>query len=610
MPRKPAPNPVGAAPQTGYGRADENVADAEKALRAHPLFAPLMLRVSIIRQVGNLCPADGWAVVTSGGQIHVHAKRWGSRDEWTYVLAHCLLHLAFGHFGAQDFEYEPGPEWSAACDCVVARFLDSLKLGRPLTDAAVGLKLPATTEATLYRRFKETGVPPALADLGTGGRGSPDMVVRPEQSGRGMKPADWQKCFGMGLEQAVSNAVDEAGGREGVPGARPRTACERARAWFMSSYPLLGSLAASFRIIEDNLLCTRMRISVAAVSAEDQEVYVNPAAGLDEDEARFVMAHELLHVGLRHHARRAGRDPYLWNIACDFVINQWLVDMHVGALPKFGLLPDPELKGLSAEAVYDRIVTDVRRYRKLATLRGVGACDILPERVDTWWAVGEGSTLDDFYRRCLAQGLLYHGEGRGFLPGGLVEEIRALSQPAIPWDVELAQWFDEHFDPLAKVRSYARLSRRQSSTPDIPRPRWVPRPDATDGRTFGVVLDTSGSMDRHLLAKALGAIASYSASRDVPAARVVFCDAHAYDEGYLSPNQIAGRVRVRGRGGTVLQPGIDLLEKAEDFPKVGPVLIITDGECDRLRVSREHAFLLPEGRHLPFPPKGKVFRIK
>ena len=30
------------------------------------------------------------------------------------------------------------------------------------------------------------------------------------------------------------------------------------------------------------------------------------------------------------------------------------------------------------------------------------------------------------------------------------------------------------------------------------------------------------------------AIASYATARDVPAARVVFCDAHPYDAGYLS----------------------------------------------------------------------------
>jgi len=38
-----------------------------------------------------------------------------------------------------------------------------------------------------------------------------------------------------------------------------------------------------------------------------------------------------------------------------------------------------------------------------------------------------------------------------------------------------------------------------------------------DARTFGVVLDTSGSMDRQILGKALGAISSYAQTRDVPA---------------------------------------------------------------------------------------------
>jgi predicted metal-dependent peptidase len=191
-----------------------------------------------------------------------------------------------------------------------------------------------------------------------------------------------------------------------------------------------------------------------------------------------------------------------------------------------------------------------------------------------------------------------------------VEEIRALNQPPIPWDVELAQWFDHHFSPLAKIRSYARPSRRQSATPDIPRPRWVPDFGAGEVRTFGVLLDTSGSMDRFLLARALGAITSYSISRDVPAVRVVFCDAATYDQGYIPPEAIADRVQIKGRGGTILQPGIDLLESAEDFPEAAPLLIITDGFCDRLVIHREHAFLLPEGRHLPFVPKGKVFRMR
>lgn len=66
---------------------------------------------------------------------------------------------------------------------------------------------------------------------------------------------------------------------------------------------------------------------------------------------------------------------------------------------------------------------------------------------------------------------------------------------------------------------------------------------------FGVVVDTSGSMSPELLGMALGSIASYGAAREVPLVRVIFCDARAYDAGYLAPEEIAGRVQVKGRGG-------------------------------------------------------------
>lgn len=44
---------------------------------------------------------------------------------------------------------------------------------------------------------------------------------------------------------------------------------------------------------------------------------------------------------------------------------------------------------------------------------------------------------------------------------------------------------------------------------------------------------------------ALGSIASYAVSKEVPYVRVIFCDASAYDAGYLAPEDIAGRVEVK-----------------------------------------------------------------
>jgi len=59
----------------------------------------------------------------------------------------------------------------------------------------------------------------------------------------------------------------------------------------------------------------------------------------------------------------------------------------------------------------------------------------------------------------------------------------------------------------------------------------------------------------------------------------------------------------------VLQPGINLLERADDFPLDAPILVITDGYCDAVRVRREHAYLVPDGARLPFTPRAPVFRL-
>jgi predicted metal-dependent peptidase len=76
----------------------------------------------------------------------------------------------------------------------------------------------------------------------------------------------------------------------------------------------------------------------------------------------------------------------------------------------------------------------------------------------------------------------------------------------------------------------------------------------------------------------------------------------------MTPDDIAGRVKVIGRGGTMLQPAIDMLQNAKDFPKDGPILIITDGEIDQhLDIKREHAYIMPVGCRLPFKAKGEVF---
>jgi hypothetical protein len=85
------------------------------------------------------------------------------------------------------------------------------------------------------------------------------------------------------------------------------------------------------------------------------------------------------------------------------------------------------------------------------------------------------------------------------------------------------------------------------------------------------------------------------------------CQSHCC--GFIKPEELLGRVEITGRGGTILQPGAQCILEATDFPKDGPLLIITDGACDTLQIPSEHAFLLPKGACLLFNTRTPVFRF-
>ena len=394
-----------------------------------------------------------------------------------------------------------------------------------------------------------------------------------------------------------------------------KTLSYKAKKWFVNHYPLLSVLAIQFKVIEDIKICKTLDISLAAVSVEHKEIYVNPLANLNEQGMRFVIAHEILHVALNHASRRQGRDRLLWNLACDFVINAWLIELQIGIAPE-GIYFDKELAGKSADEIYLLIAQEERLRKKLGTLRNKYAgemtkktqhgCDMLDD--DTRYF----SDFEDACKSALLRGVFLHETiGRGDLPADLVAEIKAINQPPIPWQVELAKWISERFPLEENKRTYARPSRRQSSTPDIPRPKYIRPEELKFTKTFGVVMDTSASMDKKLLAKCLGAISSYSSAQEVQMVRIIYCDAQPYDEGYVNIELLAQKIKVRGGGGTVLQPAIDLLERAKDFPDDAPILILTDGLFEpNLQIKRDHAFLVQRKSFLPFVPKVPVFEFK
>lgn len=594
-------------------QSEKNFFDGVQEIMYHPLFSELNGTLTS----KAIDDKKAYAKVKKDGNIILNKNASLTPGQWQFVIAHSLLHLAFGHFdkeklpekGLSGFSKEL---WNCACDLYIDRFLIDIKWGEALTDdPAKVLPIKFTSEQKIYEYLKEHWDIRQPHLYGTAGVYDMDMLglEKPLEYSAGETNAAEEK-FAKALASAVEQAVSER--KENRWEWYKKSVVKEAAKWFVNSYPLLGGVAASFQIVEEQELCWKYEIQIAAVDASKGIIYANAAAGLTEDEWKFVLAHEYLHVALQHHNRLQGRNAYLWNIATDFVINGWLYDMKIGKMPDV-VLYNEVYAGKSAEELYDELVKDIRKFSRMKTLRGYGKSDIFNGDGPNVTVDGfEGIDLDEFYRSALAQGLDYHNYyGRGYLPVGLIQEIKAMTEPPVPWDVELANWFDQHFQPLEKHHTYVRPSRRQGTTPDIPRPRYVYPETGEIGRVFAVVIDTSGSMGTKLIAKALGATASYAVSREVHQVRVIFCDAVAYDAGYMKPEEIADKVEIQGGGGTVLQHAINLIENAKDFPKNGPVLIITDGYIESdLKIGRKHAFLIPKGQKLPFKTSAPVFYLK
>ena len=565
------------------------------------LLRPVVAEFSLLTKPGSRFAAvSGFGAIDPVGKViflNPAAPGHLSVAQYRYVVAHLAAHLGFEHHRqAGDVALR------IAQEIAVDSLLASLGLAEPPDDYQPLPPLGDDPEH-LAEQIRARNLGP-FPDLTMAGPGQRDHFYAPGAVGFDVRLAEGFQALLAGRLAALR------------PEQQKANVAEEARRHIINHYPLLAGMAHQINIVTDRVAVRGQGVELAAVNPSLGEIYLAVTPDLTLREAIFCLAHELLHLGLRHAQRVNGRDPYIWNLSADFVTNSWLLSMGVGAMPQQGLLYDPALAGLSADAVYDLLVGDPARIRRLRSFRGLELGDIIYEGPRVL-VRGDVSALDDAYAMALRYGLdahhLRYGEHqRGLLPADLEEEINSLEVDPVPWDVALARWFEEFVVGPRPVRTYARASRRQSSTPDIPRPRWYTPEVRTPAFTFGVVLDSSGSMDRETLARALGAIAAYAAERAVTQIRLVMCDAMPYDSGYVDPETLRRSFPVKGRGGTYLSGAVNLLLASPDFPPEAPILVVTDGAFEEdLSIARTHAWVLPRADlWWPFRPDGSpVFRV-
>lgn len=70
----------------------------------------------------------------------------------------------------------------------------------------------------------------------------------------------------------------------------------------------------------------------------------------------FLVLHEVLHAAYGHSLRIGGRDPLLWNFACDFAVNAIIDEMGFKVMEDSCF--DKKYKGMSAEQIYEALKKD------------------------------------------------------------------------------------------------------------------------------------------------------------------------------------------------------------------------------------------------------------
>jgi len=76
-------------------------------------------------------------------------------------------------------------------------------------------------------------------------------------------------------------------------------------------------------------------------------------------ERNFVFMHEVFHVLLMHTSRKKDRDPKLWNVAADIMVNDMLLNKLAAAMNEAGIPFKAPAKGVFASVNYSQSIEDI-----------------------------------------------------------------------------------------------------------------------------------------------------------------------------------------------------------------------------------------------------------
>ena len=274
---------------------------------------------------------------------------------------------------------------------------------------------------------------------------------------------------------------------------------------------------------------------------------------LSSKEQNALMLHEVLHMALLHVTRRQNRDPHIWNIAADIVVNDLIERNTSFPLPQ-GAITDTRFQDKSVEYIYEALLKSEKKYKLVIN-------DILQpgnseqNKGDTNLSEPlsqeETDEIESFWKdkmEILKNSSEHNlSNGKGSLPAGIEQEISTILEPEVDWRHALWKYVGKtpaDFDDLDRRFIYKGLYLESLLTEAV---------------EVSVCIDTSGSVSDELLMQFTGELKGILRSYPNVKCSLFFADTDL--AGPYEIDRIEQMPKAIGRGGTSFVPFFDYLKK-------------------------------------------------
>ena len=289
-----------------------------------------------------------------------------------------------------------------------------------------------------------------------------------------------------------------------------------ARVGLLLNHPFFGNMATRLKIVAaDEWLMT------AAVDGRNLYYNTQFFNAMNNKEIEFVIAHEILHMVYDHLGRRDYRNPMLYNIAADYIVNNLLVRDRIGDKPSIvDCFQDFKYEGWTSEAVYDELVKQAEKNGEEA-LKQLG--EMLDEHLDMDEDGDEGSSdgeqgkdsngnttskskpkyskaevdqIKDEVKEAMIQAA--QSAGAGNVPAGVARMIKEMTEPKMNWRELIRQQIQS---TVKSDYTFSKPSRKGQMSGAI-----LPGMNFQDTIDLAVSLDMSGSIGNDQAKDFLGEI--------------------------------------------------------------------------------------------------------